>query len=107
MHVNDVYTAICRNSASKALIECHFVFYIFQESGKEGADIDNALVLRDMNHMLLVVMGEEVPTGVATTDDTWHHVAVTWSSAAGTFQAFKDGLKMSQESNFMKGNVCL
>ena len=67
--------------------------------------MDNAVVLRDPESFILLVMGKEVPTDVSVNDGEWHHVAVTWSSASGSYASYQDGLKMSEGSNFQMGQV--
>ena len=67
--------------------------------------VDNALVLRNVNNMLLLVNGEEVETNLALADDQWHHVAVVWIGAAGAYRIYKDGLFIIQGSNFQKNKV--
>ena len=58
-----------------------------------------------MNRLTLVIMGDETPINITAADDQWHHVAVTWSSATGHYKAYRDGLKILDESGFQKGAV--
>lgn len=58
-----------------------------------------------MNRLTLVIMGDETPINITAADDQWHHVAVTWSSATGHYKAYRDGLKIVDESGFQKGAV--
>jgi len=65
--------------------------------------VDNALVLRDPESFILLVMGKEVETEVSVNDGEWHHVAITWSSASGSFASYQDGLKIAEGTNFQRG----
>jgi glucose/arabinose dehydrogenase len=47
--------------------------------------------LRDPNALAVYVKGTRYNTGVVLNDGAWHHVAVTWSSAAGALRVYKDG----------------
>ena len=67
--------------------------------------VDNALVLRDPESFILLVMGKEVATQITVNDGEWHHVAVTWSSASGSFVSYQDGLKIAEGTNFQRGQV--
>eukprot|EP00794_Sanderia_malayensis_P007132 gene7132-7937_t len=65
--------------------------------------VDNALALQDPDAFLLTIMGKELETHVSVGDGEWHHVAVTWSSATGSYAAFQDGIQVHQGSNFQSG----
>lgn len=67
--------------------------------------VDNALVLRDPNSFIMMVMGKEIETGISVNDGQWHHVALTWSSASGSFASYQDGLKIAETTNFQMGQV--
>ena len=67
--------------------------------------MDNALVLRDPESFILLVMGKEIETEVSVNDGQWHHVAITWSSASGSFASYQDGLKIAEGTNFQRGQV--
>ena len=69
--------------------------------------MDNAIVLRDPESFILLVMGKEIETQVSVNDGEWHHVAVTWSSASGSFVSYQDGLKIAEGTNFQMGQVRL
>lgn len=58
-----------------------------------------------MNRLTLVIMGDETPINITAADNQWHHVAVTWSSTKGHYKAYRDGLKIVDESDFQKGEV--
>ena len=81
------------------------MFKILQDLLSLENIVDNALVLGNMNHVILNVMGEEAPTNVSVADGAWHHVAVVWSSKNGKYKAFKDGIKVAEDENFQKGRV--
>ena len=67
--------------------------------------VDNALVVRDPESFIMVIMGKEIESGVSVNDGNWHHVAFSWSSGTGSFAAYQDGLKISQTVEFQKGQV--
>ncbi|KAL8570681.1 hypothetical protein ACOMHN_039116 [Nucella lapillus] len=54
--------------------------------------MDNALTLTDYNGFAFYVNQESVITDVATNDDYWHHVVITWSSVRGNWKIYVDGL---------------
>eukprot|EP00795_Rhopilema_esculentum_P000716 gene716-10430_t len=65
--------------------------------------VDNALVVRDPESFIMVIMGKEIESGVSVNDGNWHHVAFSWSSGTGSFAAYQDGLKISESVEFQKG----
>ena len=67
--------------------------------------IDNALVLRNVKNLLLLVNGEAVETKLDVADDQWHHVAVVWSGRTGRYESYKDGVPMVESSSFQKDKV--
>ncbi|XP_065668355.1 sushi, von Willebrand factor type A, EGF and pentraxin domain-containing protein 1 isoform X2 [Hydra vulgaris] len=73
--------------------------------GDGDSVVDNALVLGNMNHVMLNIMGEEAPTNISVADGSWHHVAIVWSSKSGKYQTFKDGIKIAEDINFQKGKA--
>ena len=53
----------------------------------------NEFTLYNYNTFLLYRGAAYTNTGVAATDGAWHHIAVTWRSADGAAQLFKDGVE--------------
>ena len=67
---------------------------------------DNALTLQDYAAFNLFVNNETVFTGLDVNDGQWHHVAITWESAGGTWHAYQDGVKLTSSSTpFQQGQV--
>ena len=67
---------------------------------------DNALTLQDYAAFNLFVNNVTVFTGLDVNDGQWHHVAVTWESAGGTWHAYQDGVKIKSSSvPFQQGEV--
>jgi len=67
---------------------------------------DNALALQDYASFNLFVNNQTVFTGIDVNDGQWHHVAVTWESAGGTWHAYQDGAKIKSSSTpFQQGEV--
>ena len=67
---------------------------------------DNALALQDYSGFNLFVNNRTVFTGLDVNDGQWHHVAVTWESAGGTWHSYKDGVKISSSAQaFQQGEV--
>ena len=67
---------------------------------------DNALTLQDYAGFNLFVNNKTVFTSLNVNDGQWHHVAVTWESAGGTWHSYKDGVKIkSSVEAFQKGEV--
>lgn len=57
---------------------------------------DNALVLTDYSDFDLTINNVTANLDMPTNDGEWHHIAVTWSSASGTWIAYKDGLEFKR-----------
>ena len=74
---------------------------------KEGDKVqDNAITLQDYAGFNLFVNNETVYTGLSVNDGQWHHVAVTWESAGGTWHSYKDGAKIKSSAvAFQKDEV--
>ena len=74
---------------------------------KEGDVVqDNAFVLQEYASFVLSVNNQTVFTGLRANDGQWHHVAITWESAGGTWHAYKDGVETKASSvPFQKGQV--
>ena len=67
---------------------------------------DNALALQDYASFNLFVNNVTTYTGLKVNDGQWHHIAVTWESASGTWNAYKDGVKVRSSSTpFQSGEV--
>ncbi|XP_068719978.1 sushi, von Willebrand factor type A, EGF and pentraxin domain-containing protein 1-like [Montipora capricornis] len=67
---------------------------------------DNALSLQDYASFVLSVNNQTVFTGLKANDGQWHHVAVTWESAQGSWIAYLDGLNVrSSTTSFQRGEV--
>ena len=67
---------------------------------------DNAFALQDYASFVLFVNNRTVFTGLRANDGQWHHVAVTWESAGGTWHAYKDGIKIKSSSlPFQQGEI--
>jgi len=67
---------------------------------------DNALALQDYSSFNLFVNNKTVYTGMKVNDGQWHHVAVTWESAGGTWHSYKDGVEIKSSSQaFQQGEV--
>lgn len=67
---------------------------------------DNALALQDYSSFNLFVNNRTVFTGLKVNDGQWHHVAVTWESAGGTWYSYKDGVEIKSSSQaFQQGEV--
>jgi hypothetical protein len=49
------------------------------------------------------VLGSSVMTMLSILDDTWHHVAVTWESAAGEVHIYVDGKELLKQMDVGKG----
>ncbi|EDO34151.1 predicted protein, partial [Nematostella vectensis] len=76
--------------------------YSVENSGK----LQDGLVLQDFGGLNLFINDEATYLGVDVLDGFWHHVAVTWSSASGTWKAYIDGrLVRSSSSPFQIGQV--
>ncbi|KAM5298505.1 sushi, von Willebrand factor type A, EGF and pentraxin domain-containing protein 1 [Ctenodactylus gundi] len=55
-------------------------------------DSDNTFLLTDYNGWVLYVNGKEKITNCpAVNDGSWHHIAVTWTSAGGVWKFYVDG----------------
>ena len=79
------------------------ISYATQEASKVQ---DNALTLQDYAAFNLFVNNLTVYTGLSVNDGQWHHVAVTWESAGGTWHSYKDGVKIrSSAEPFQQGEV--
>ena len=74
---------------------------------KEGDLVqDNAFALQDYASFVLFVNNQTVFTGLRANDGQWHHVAITWESAGGTWHAYKDGVETKASSApFRQGQV--
>ena len=74
---------------------------------KEGKIVqDNALTLQDYGGFNLFVNNLTVFTGLDVNDGQWHHVAVTWESAGGTWHAYQNGVEIkSSVKPFQQGEV--
>ena len=67
---------------------------------------DNAIALQDYASFILFVNNQTVFTGLRVNDGQWHHVAITWESAGGTWHAYKDGVNTkSSSAPFQQGQV--
>ena len=82
------------------------ISYATQEASKVQ---DNALTLQDYAAFNLFVNNLTVYTGLSVNDGQWHHVAVTWESAGGTWHSYKDGVetRISSQTDqaFQQGEV--
>jgi len=79
------------------------ISYATQEVNKVQ---DNAVTLQDSAAFNLFVNNITVYTGLNVNDGQWHHVAVTWESAGGTWHSYKDGVKIrSSAEPFQQGEV--
>ncbi|KAL9972183.1 hypothetical protein ACROYT_G018440 [Oculina patagonica] len=79
------------------------ISYATQEADKLQ---DNALTLQDYAGFNLFVNNRTVYTGLKVNDGQWHHVAVTWESAGGTWRSYKDGVEIRSSSvAFQQGEV--
>lgn len=68
---------------------------------------DNAFSLSDDSGLVLVINNKTMALGFDANDGEWHHVAVTWSGADGSWVAYKDGIKIKELvvlSNFLFRN---
>uniref|UniRef100_A0A8C6R2L0 Sushi, von Willebrand factor type A, EGF and pentraxin domain-containing protein 1 n=1 Tax=Nannospalax galili TaxID=1026970 RepID=A0A8C6R2L0_NANGA len=53
---------------------------------------DNTFLLTDYNGWVLYVNGkEEITNCPSVNDGTWHHIAITWTSAGGAWKVYIDG----------------
>lgn len=50
-------------------------------------------------------MGEKISTDISASDDAWHHIGLTWSGKSGKYEAYKDGVLISQGGNVQQGKV--
>ena len=67
---------------------------------------DNAITLQDYAAFNLFINNQTVYTGLKANDGQWHHVAVTWESAGGTWYSYKDGVEIRRYSAaFQQGEV--
>ena len=69
---------------------------------------DNALSLQDYASFVLSVNNQTLFTGLKANDGQWHHVAVTWESAQGSWVAYLDGLNIrssTSTTSFQRGEV--
>lgn len=70
---------------------------------------DNALALQDYSSFNLFVNNRTLFTGLKVNDGQWHHVAVTWESAGGTWHSYKDGVEIKTSSQvsqaFQQGEI--
>ena len=57
---------------------------------------DNALVIADYSDFDLTINNVTANLDFSVNDGEWHHVAVTWSSASGTWVAYKDGAEIKR-----------
>ena len=57
---------------------------------------DNAFVLTDYSSFDLTINNVTANLGFSANDGEWHHIAVTWSSATGTWIAYKDGAELKR-----------
>ena len=67
---------------------------------------DNAIALQDYAGFIIFINNQTVSTDLRVNDGQWHHVAVTWESAGGTWHAYKDGVNTKSSSEpFQQGEV--
>ena len=67
---------------------------------------DNAITIQDPAGFNLFVNNQSVYTGLNANDGQWHHVAVTWESAGGTWYSYLDGAKIRNSNEaFQQGEV--
>ncbi|KAJ7352843.1 hypothetical protein OS493_033385 [Desmophyllum pertusum] len=67
---------------------------------------DNAITLQDYASFNLFVNNRTTFTSVKVNDGQWHHVAVTWESAGGTWHSYKDGVKVKSSAEpFQQGEI--
>ncbi|XP_065058048.1 sushi, von Willebrand factor type A, EGF and pentraxin domain-containing protein 1-like [Rhopilema esculentum] len=67
---------------------------------------DNAFVLTDYSSFDLTINNVTANLGFSANDGEWHHIAVTWSSATGTWIAYKDGAELKRSTAaFQQGQV--
>ncbi|KAJ7352852.1 hypothetical protein OS493_033394 [Desmophyllum pertusum] len=67
---------------------------------------DNAITLQDYAGFNLFVNNITTFTGLKVNDGQWHHVAVTWESAGGTWHSYKDGVKVKSSAEpFQQGEI--
>ncbi|XP_077982203.1 sushi, von Willebrand factor type A, EGF and pentraxin domain-containing protein 1-like [Glandiceps talaboti] len=77
-----------------------------------AADKTDVLALYDYADLKLVIHGVTLSTEVSINDGTWHHICVTWRSADGACQVFKDGdrkdtasRKKRTDGHFQQGRI--
>ena len=64
------------------------------------------MTLQDYAGFNLFVNNETTYTGLRVNDGQWHHVAVTWESAGGTWHSYKDGVEVKSSSEaFQQGEI--
>ncbi|XP_070563038.1 LOW QUALITY PROTEIN: sushi, von Willebrand factor type A, EGF and pentraxin domain-containing protein 1-like [Ptychodera flava] len=57
---------------------------------------DNTLVITDYNGFVLYVNGNGTVTDATANDNTWHHIAATWTSESGQWLIYKDGVLVNE-----------
>lgn len=60
----------------------------------QGATANEWLIYDSSNIKIYRGAGGFVTTNIAVNDGRWHHVAVTWSSATGLVELYKDGVRV-------------
>ena len=80
---------------------------VISYASKEGDVVqDNAFALQEYASFVLFVNNQTAFTGLRANDGQWHHVAITWESAGGTWHAYKDGVETKASSvPFQKDQV--
>ncbi|XP_013383226.1 sushi, von Willebrand factor type A, EGF and pentraxin domain-containing protein 1 [Lingula anatina] len=66
---------------------------------------NNTFAITDYSGFVIYVNGQDIVTDVTANDDQWHHICVTWSSANGEWQIFRDGRSLDQGQGLAPGTV--
>ena len=66
---------------------------------------DNALVIGDCRDIQIVVNNVSATSGVSANDGRWHHLAVTWHSANGELEVYRDGALVFSRSGVATGTA--
>ncbi|XP_078363428.1 uncharacterized protein LOC144647504 [Oculina patagonica] len=65
----------------------------------------NEILISYNTRFQLYINGESRDIYVTANDGVWHQICISWASSSGSWQFYKDGLKVKEGSTFKRGHT--
>ncbi|XP_070537454.1 uncharacterized protein [Ptychodera flava] len=111
VRLGETSTLVSTKPFSDSIYEITVSFWV-RSSGRDygvpfvysSPSIEDDFSVRNIGYMQMYVHGiEGEASSCSANDGFWRHVTVTWQSASGGWQFFKDGVQMATGSDLAKG----